>query len=285
MLSIYDCFPMDHGGYPDQSNTVGGSLITSWAGGRPNPFTGRPSWHGGMDLVPQNPYRRPLRAVVRGRVWQAWDPGGGGNWTRLEATGSSAVFGYGHADGYAVPSLNGKIVEPGTIIAYLGTTGASTGFHLHFAERSTPGSAWGDPYAGLLRTAQAGRFAGQTPNPEPQPEPEDPHTEFPPNTTITLKELYDMGCVFAVDSGPQVTLNTATQSLNHVPGEGRRKLLLFTMNVQRHPLAGEEWVHLDWNNPQHQAACDDYYENWMPTLPPHLRHDDRPRGADGKIIR
>lgn len=167
MLETYECSPLDHGGYPNQINTVLGSLITSWAGGRPDPFTGRPSFHSGLDLVPKNPFRKPLYAVVRGRISQSWDTSGGGWWTRLESVSTPDQFGYGHADGYFIPSLNGRIVEAGQVIAYLGTSGRSTGNHLHFSHKANARSNWGDPYPALLRTQLANRYPGTPANINP----------------------------------------------------------------------------------------------------------------------
>lgn len=175
MLDIYQCMPMEWGGFPDQINTVGGLLVTSTAGGRPDPITGQPGWHGGEDLVPKLSISTILYAVVTGRLFQSWDIGGGGNWSRLEAVNSPDVFGYGHAASSLINKLQpygtftyGQVVEAGTPIAIIGTSGHSTGIHLHFAHKASAGSAWGDPHPALLRTARANLYPGSA-RPEPAP--------------------------------------------------------------------------------------------------------------------
>lgn len=180
MLEVYDCFPTEWGGYPDQANTVGGDLITSFAGGRPDPITGAPSWHSALDLITKFA-NALLFSVVPMRIYQSWDPGGGGWWSRGEATKTLDVFGYGHATG-SVPYGSfawGEKIEAGVPIAIMGTSGHSTGVHVHFAQKASSSAGWGDPYPSLLRTAQAGRYPGapppdtKPPIPTPLPQEED----------------------------------------------------------------------------------------------------------------
>lgn len=134
--------------------------VTSTFGPRVDPLGRGAGFHGGVDLGA--PSGTPLYAVAPGRIFQSWDPGGGGNWTRLVADDGN-VYGYGHQSAF-VADLDGH-VDAGQLIGYVGSTGASTGAHLHFAYG--PG---GGPYADglpLLKAAvAAGRFPG-APDPNP----------------------------------------------------------------------------------------------------------------------
>lgn len=262
MLGIYDCSPLDWGGYPDQVNTVLGSLITSWAGGRLDPFTQVPSWHGGMDLVPKAPFRKPLYAVVRGKIIQAWDTGGGGWWSRLEASNSPDVFGYGHADGYVVPSLNGRVVEAGTIIGYLGTSGRSTGYHLHFSHKANARANWGDPYPALLRTQRANRYPSSYVHPGVDPVNPPVIPAIPTNPT--WKELLDMGVIASVNKGPQFILEPGAK-VHVVATDGERDFRIMTLTNPRHPLGGD-WAEFESSNPNHAGAVKFYNDHIKPKL-------------------
>lgn len=168
-----DCFPLNRGRLtPETSDrTVGGWLVTSFFGPRVDPIRGGAGNHGGQDIAGGGIDGQPLYAVVEGTVQQGWDPYGGGNWTTLWAR-NGARFGYGHASRFA-PGVNGKTVPAGTVLAYVGTTGASTGPHLHFAyDSEDAGTSYDDPFDILARCARAGRYPGATPAPPPPTPPE-----------------------------------------------------------------------------------------------------------------
>lgn len=139
--------------------------VTSPFGYRRDPF-GRPTtgFHGGVDLGA--PTGTPLYAVVSGRVSMSWDPGGGGNWSGLVGP-DGAYYGYGHQSVF-VRDPDGW-VEAGQLIGYVGSTGASTGAHLHFAYKRPGASAYSDPMPLLQDAVNAGRFPGQQPTPQPTP--------------------------------------------------------------------------------------------------------------------
>lgn len=122
-------------------------------------------FHAGVDLAA--PQGTPIYAPVSGLLNQAWDLSGGGNWTNLWADDGTR-FGFGHAVAYYDPdgagpatSLNGYRVTAGQVIAYVGTTGYSSGPHLHFAyDAPGPPSNYVDPTL-LLRDAEHNnRFVG-----------------------------------------------------------------------------------------------------------------------------
>lgn len=165
------CFPLDPGPYRplhDPARSIlGGWLVTSYFGGRIDPLTGRPGNHGGMDLAFGGCAGQPMRAPIPGRVAQGWDKSGGGNWTTLYGDDGSR-WGFGHASSFA-PGVNGTHVAAGTVLAFVGTTGGSTGPHDHIAYAPT-GGAYADPFNLLNECSAAGRYAGQPVPPDP---PED----------------------------------------------------------------------------------------------------------------
>lgn len=183
---MIEVFPLPRGAAPDGVGRIGGWNVSSYFGGRPNPFTGVPSWHGGMDLV--CPLDTPLVAVVAGRVVQGWDSSGGGNWTTLYGD-DGRRYGYGHAHRYA-DGVNGRHVDAGTVVAFADSTGSSTGNHLHFAMSLSAGGPWADPYDDLVAAAARGAFVGEHPTPsEPIP---DPGTIGPLHPTPTPEEALAM---------------------------------------------------------------------------------------------
>ena len=112
---------------PSQWPTDGG-FISSPFGGRPNPFSGYGrDWHPGIDIAVD--YGTPVYASAAGYVQQAGWYGGYGKYIRL-----GHDFGYetayGHMSRLAVEA--GSFVKKGEIIGYVGSTGYSTGPHLHF---------------------------------------------------------------------------------------------------------------------------------------------------------
>lgn len=112
---------------PSQWPTDGG-FVSSPFGGRPNPFSGYGrDWHPGIDIAVD--YGTPVYASAAGYVEQAGWYGGYGKYIRL-----GHDFGYetayGHMSRLAVSA--GSFVKKGEVIGYVGSTGYSTGPHLHF---------------------------------------------------------------------------------------------------------------------------------------------------------
>ena len=112
---------------PSQWPTDGGYVSSSF-GGRANPFSGYGrDWHPGIDIAVD--YGTPVYASAAGYVQQAGWYGGYGRYIRL-----SHDFGYetayGHMSRLAVRA--GSFVKKGQVIGYVGSTGYSTGPHLHF---------------------------------------------------------------------------------------------------------------------------------------------------------
>lgn len=113
-----------------ESRTIGAPVagrITSTFGMRRHPILGFVRRHAGIDFGAR--YGSPIYAVADGFVSFAGRHGGHGNFVRLDHGGGNGT-GYGHMSRIAVPS--GARVQAGQVIGYVGSTGMSTGPHLHF---------------------------------------------------------------------------------------------------------------------------------------------------------
>lgn len=112
---------------PSQWPTSGGYISSSF-GGRANPFGGYGrDWHPGIDITTD--YGEPVYASAAGYVQQAGWYGGYGIYARINHD-----YGYQTAYGHMsrVVCRAGQYVKKGEIIGYVGSTGYSTGPHLHF---------------------------------------------------------------------------------------------------------------------------------------------------------
>ncbi len=102
--------------------------ISSFFGERPDPFTGVANMHNGVDIV--NKPLTPVGAAMDGTVAGVGFNNNYGNYVILKHTGSYQTL-YGHLTRYLVSK--GQKVRQGQEIGELGTTGYSTGPHLHFS--------------------------------------------------------------------------------------------------------------------------------------------------------
>lgn len=119
--------------------TAGGSGSFSWPvtgtitspfGWRSNPFGGSPEFHQGLDIAA--PTGTTVTAAAGGTVIMAQWYGGYGNYILIDHGGGYST-GYGHLS--AIYVSNGQSVKRGQAIGAVGSTGASTGPHLHFEVR------------------------------------------------------------------------------------------------------------------------------------------------------
>lgn len=101
--------------------------ITSRFGGRSDPFTRSASFHKGLDIA--GPYRTEIFATADGVVKKAGRNGGYGNFISIKHS-SEYITRYGHLDEVFVKP--GQKVKKGDEIGAMGTTGRSTGVHLHY---------------------------------------------------------------------------------------------------------------------------------------------------------
>ncbi len=102
--------------------------VTSLPGVRVDPFTSLPSWHAGTDYAAYS--GMPILATGDGYVIRAeWDKDFG-NVVELSHPGVNMTTRYAHAEDFYVKA--GQRVRRGEVIARVGSTGRSTGPHLHY---------------------------------------------------------------------------------------------------------------------------------------------------------
>ena len=105
--------------------------FTSGFGVRSDPFRGRAAMHGGVDLA--GPLGTPVYATADGIVARAeWNSGGYGNLVEI-LHGQGIETRYGHLS--RLVARAGQRVRRGDLIGLMGSTGRSTGSHLHYEVR------------------------------------------------------------------------------------------------------------------------------------------------------
>jgi murein DD-endopeptidase MepM/ murein hydrolase activator NlpD len=105
-------------------------LMSSGFGYRHDPFTGAGAMHSGLDF--KGPLGTPILAAAAGQVTFAGVQSGYGNCVEITHS-NGLVTRYAHLSGFTV-SL-GQQVKRGVQVARMGSTGRSTGSHLHFEVR------------------------------------------------------------------------------------------------------------------------------------------------------
>jgi murein DD-endopeptidase MepM/ murein hydrolase activator NlpD len=101
--------------------------ITSSFGMRHHPILGYTRMHAGIDFGA--PVGTPVYAAGDGVVVRAGWAGGYGRWLQIKHSNGFET-GYGHLSRWAVKQ--GQHVHQGQVVAYVGSTGMSTGPHLHY---------------------------------------------------------------------------------------------------------------------------------------------------------
>lgn len=106
------------------------AYVSSSYGYRADPFTGGAAFHAGLDFP--GPMGSPIYAAAKGRVTFVGQKSGYGNCVEV-THGNGLMTRYGHLSGFRAHV--GQEVEAGALIAAMGSTGRSTGPHLHFEVR------------------------------------------------------------------------------------------------------------------------------------------------------
>lgn len=108
---------------------INGARISSGFGMRKHPVLGYSKMHRGMDFAA--PTGTPIYAAGDGTVAFAGSKGSYGNYVQIKHNNTYATA-YAHASRIAPGIRPGMRVKQGQVIAYVGTTGRSTGPHLHY---------------------------------------------------------------------------------------------------------------------------------------------------------
>jgi murein DD-endopeptidase MepM/ murein hydrolase activator NlpD len=104
--------------------------ISSTFGVRIDPFNGRPAMHTGIDF--RGDVGEPIRSTANGKVVSAGWSGGYGRLVEINH-GNGLSTRYGHLSRILVRT--GQLVKAGQIVGRMGSTGRSTGSHLHYETR------------------------------------------------------------------------------------------------------------------------------------------------------
>ena len=110
------------------------NVLSSLYGSRPDPFTGRPDNHTGIDIPASRgtPIYASKSGVVITSVYGTGSAWSYGNYVVVSHSDGTSTL-YAHMSSRAVSQ--GQTVNQGDVVGYVGTTGNSTGNHLHFEIR------------------------------------------------------------------------------------------------------------------------------------------------------
>lgn len=108
---------------------VNNAIMRSGFGGRRHPILGYVKMHTGVDWA--TPYGTPIFASGNGVVEIAGWEGGYGKFVKLKHNNGYETA-YGHMSAFAKGLEPGKRVRQGQVIGFVGSTGASTGAHVHY---------------------------------------------------------------------------------------------------------------------------------------------------------
>jgi len=108
---------------------INGARLSSSFGMRKHPISGFNKMHQGTDFAA--PMGTPIMASGDGKIVRARWCGGGGNCVKIKHNSTYSTV-YAHMSKFGRNIKEGKRVKQGQIIGYVGSTGKSTGPHLHY---------------------------------------------------------------------------------------------------------------------------------------------------------
>ena len=138
-LNLYNFKYKNESGYYDikgksivkslMKTPINGARLSSSYGMRKHPILGYNKMHRGTDFAA--PSGTPIMASGSGTVTRARWCGGGGNCVKIKHNSTYETI-YAHMKSFARGIKEGRKVKQGQIIGYVGSTGMSTGPHLHY---------------------------------------------------------------------------------------------------------------------------------------------------------
>ena len=108
---------------------INGARVSSSFGMRRHPILGFSKMHKGIDFAAAS--GTPILAAGSGTITYYGPKGGYGNFVQIKHSPDYSTA-YGHASRFVSKLRNGSKVKQGDVVAYVGSTGRSTGPHLHF---------------------------------------------------------------------------------------------------------------------------------------------------------
>ncbi len=108
---------------------INGARLSSSYGMRKHPILGYNKMHRGTDFAA--PSGTPIMASGSGTITRARWCGGGGNCVKIKHNSTYETI-YAHMKAFAKGIKEGRKVKQGQVIGYVGSTGLSTGPHLHY---------------------------------------------------------------------------------------------------------------------------------------------------------
>ena len=108
---------------------INGARLSSSFGMRKHPILGYNKMHRGTDFAA--PSGTPIMASGSGTITRARWCGGGGNCVKIKHNSTYETI-YAHMKAFAKGIKEGRKIKQGQIIGYVGSTGLSTGPHLHY---------------------------------------------------------------------------------------------------------------------------------------------------------
>lgn len=138
-------------------------FISSGFGYRADPFTGTGAFHAGLDF--KGPVGAPIYAAAQGRVSFVGQRQGYGNCVEIDH-GNGLMTRYAHMSAFR--TAVGRAVRSGEVIGAIGSTGRSTGPHLHFEVRIHD------------RPVNPRPFLEAASHVQQDPSPRDPRAQHPP---------------------------------------------------------------------------------------------------------
>ena len=187
--------------------------VTSDYGWRTDPITGNPRFHGGIDIGA--PLGSPVFAPQAGVVIFSGPYGGYGNVVVL-SHGNSLYTVYGHNSKLLVQQ--GDVVYRGQVISLVGSTGRSTGPHLHFEVHYKHQYLNPVAYMVYVQQTQQGMLA--------QAAPRANTTAAVANGSATNTSTYNMVGVSNANAAPPTPPGSVTHRTVNMRGQGKQSVQL-----------------------------------------------------------